>query len=565
MIAATNERSAAEILLETLRAQGVEHFFANGGTDFPPIVEAFARGMRARTPLPRPMVVPHETAAVAMAHGYYMVTGRPQAVMVHVNVGTGNTINTLIDAARDQTPLLLMAGRSPITEKGKLGSRNRYIHWAQEMFDQAGMVREIVKWEYELRMPEQAAEVAARALEVAMTSPRGPVYLTLPREVLGAASTATALPPRAVPAPPHPDPAAIQRLAGWVAEAERPLVITSSAGRTPEGMAALARVAERYALPVVVMNPRFLCLPSSHPMHQGYLPGPLLKDADLVVVLESDVPWYPDFEAPPPGARVVQIGEDPGFVRYPMRTFPADLAITSRTEPALAALDAALAGRADEGRIGARRARLTDRAEGLRAKWAADGKAAGDAGFITPDWLSRCIGEAVGPEALIVNEYPLRLEHAPRERAASYFGLSPAGGLGWGFGAALGAKLADPGRLVVATLGDGAYVFANPGACHWVSATQNLPILVVVFNNQLYGAVRNATLSMYGKGAAAEDAGRLLADLSPSPAFEKYSEASGGWGERVEDPAELPAALARALGVVRNEKRQALLNVVCRY
>src|SRR5262245_36989995 len=108
--ATTNERSAAEVLLATLKAQGVDYFFANGGTDFPSIVEAFARGAERGTPLPQPMVVPHENAAVAMAHGVYMVSGRPQAAMVHVNVGTGNTINTLINAAKDETPLLLFAG-----------------------------------------------------------------------------------------------------------------------------------------------------------------------------------------------------------------------------------------------------------------------------------------------------------------------------------------------------------------------------------------------------------------------------------------------------------------------
>jgi acetolactate synthase-1/2/3 large subunit len=132
-------------------------------------------------------------------------------------------------------------------------------------------------------------------------------------------------------------------------------------------------------------------------------------------------------------------------------------------------------------------------------------------------------------------------------------------------GAALGAKLAAPERLVVATLGDGAYVFANPTACHWVAAAHALPILTVVFNNSLYGAVRNATLDMYGDGIAARGKGELLADLAPSPAFEKLVEASGGYGERVDAPAELPAALRRALEAVTREKRQALLNVVCHY
>jgi len=143
--------------------------------------------------------------------------------------------------------------------------------------------------------------------------------------------------------------------------------------------------------------------------------------------------------------------------------------------------------------------------------------------------------------------------------------VSPAGGLGWGLPAAIGAKLAAPDKLVVATLGDGAYVFANPTACHWTMQVQNLPVLAVVFNNQLYGAVRSATLGMYGKGTAAQDGARLLADLRPGTAFEKLVEANGGYGERVEKPADLPAALARAKDAVLREKRQALLNVVCEY
>ena len=106
--------------------------------------------------MPRPILVPHENLAVAMAHGAYAMTGRPQAVMVHVNVGTGNTINNLINLSRDRVPLILAAGRTPITEKGAFGSRSRQIHWGQEMFDQAGMLREIVKWDYELRTPGQA-------------------------------------------------------------------------------------------------------------------------------------------------------------------------------------------------------------------------------------------------------------------------------------------------------------------------------------------------------------------------------------------------------------------------
>src|SRR5436190_17612081 len=226
---------AGEIFLRSLAEHGVDFFFANPGTDFPPIVEAFSRARDTNAKMPRPVLVPHENLAVAMAHGAYLMTGRPQAMMVHVNVGTANTINLLANAARDRVPLLLMAGRSPIMEAGAFGARSRPIHWAQEMFDQAGMVREFVKWDYELRNPAQAGMVVARAVEVAMAPPRGPVYLMLPREPLSApAGTDKATEPRSLPSAAHPDPASVARLADWLVEAERPLLIASSVVRVPE-------------------------------------------------------------------------------------------------------------------------------------------------------------------------------------------------------------------------------------------------------------------------------------------------------------------------------------------
>src|SRR5947208_11378688 len=218
---------AGEVFLRALAEHGVDYFFCNPGTDFPPIVEGFSRGRGSNAKLPRPVLVPHENLAVAMAHGAYVMTGHPQAVMVHVNVGTGNTLNNLINLSRDRVPLILAAGRTPITEKGSFGSRSRQIHWGQEMFDQAGMVREVVKWDYELRVPGQVADVVARAHEVTMTAPRGPVYPVLPREPLSAAlAEPPAITPRPVPTAAYPDPAAIQQLASRNASAERPPVIT---------------------------------------------------------------------------------------------------------------------------------------------------------------------------------------------------------------------------------------------------------------------------------------------------------------------------------------------------
>jgi acetolactate synthase-1/2/3 large subunit len=556
---------AGELFLRALAEHGVDYFFANPGTDFPPIVEAYSRAREGtNVKVPRPLVIPHENVAVAMAHGAFLMTGRPQAVMVHVNVGTGNTINNLTNASRDRVPMFLAAGRTPVTESGKFGSRNRSIHWAQEMFDQAGMVRELVKWDYELRVPEQVTNVVARAYEAAMTSPMGPVYMILPREPLSAPvdEPVGSAGPRAVPAPPQPDPKAIETLAGWIAAAENPLIITANSGRDPRALEALARLAERWGIAVATQTPRYLCLPTGHPMHMGFATGPLVGEADLIVVLEHDVPWMPSSEQPKAGTRVAHIGEDPAYLRYPMRSFPSDLSITAGSAAALVALDAALErAKADRGKIEARTKRIAERAKARRQKLK---KQAEPGERITKPYLSKCMADAIGADAILVSEYWTDLEHCPREKPGTFFGTSPAGGLGWGFGCALGIKLAAPERFVCAALGDGSYIFNNPTACHWVADAQKLPVLTIIANNSRYGAVRGATLSMFQDGAAGRDDGRFLADLSPSPAYEKIVEAHGGHGERVERPADLPGALARAREAVLGGK-QALLNVICPY
>lgn len=558
--------SAADALLAALHRHGVDFFFANAGTDFPPLIEGFARAARLGAKVPRPILVPHENAAVAMAHGVYMVSGRPQAVMVHVNVGTGNAINTLINASRDNVPVLLMAGRSPVTEAGHRGSRTRFIHWAQEMFDQAGMVREFVKWDYELRNADQVETVVDRALGLARSEPAGPVYLTLPREVLAAETPADPSPRptrQAAATAAQADTLALERAATLLAVADNPLIITTSAGRDPAAVAALAALAEAHAIPVVQCSPRHISLPSDHPMHLGYDSEPLVPDADVILVLESDVPWIPSRVSPRPDAKVIQLGLDPLFARYPIRGFEADLAITGSAGPALHVLARLRDTRGDPARVDRRRRRIAAQRSALHEEWRQQRDNVRGAAPIHPAWVSHCIGAIKGPDAIVVDEYPLLLEQCGFDRAGSFYGSSAASGLGWGFGAALGAKLAAPDRPVIATLGDGAYLFSNPVACHHAARLHDLPILIVVFNNAMWNAVRRATFTIYPDGGAVKSNDPALCRLEQLPPFEKICEAAGGYGERVEDPAVLEAALLRASCVVRQERRQALVNVVC--
>jgi acetolactate synthase-1/2/3 large subunit len=295
-------------------------------------------------------------------------------------------------------------------------------------------------------------------------------------------------------------------------------------------------------------------------MYFGSAPGLLLKDADLVIVFDTDVPWIPSRESPGAHAKIVQIGEDPLHARLPMRGFPSDLTMTATCLSVLEALEAALASRATP-HVAERQTRLTVQREKLRKSWRDEAERAGGANTISLAWLNHCLRDIVDADTIVISEYSFRQEHCPLDTPGSLFAVSSAGGLGWGFPASLGAKLASPGKMVLSVLGDGAYMFANPVACHYMAQMQNLPVLTVIYNNALYGAVRRATLDMYGKGVAAEGDGRLLADL-PAPAFEKIVAAHDGHGERVERPADLPAALRRAAAAVRSGQ-QALVNVIC--
>jgi acetolactate synthase-1/2/3 large subunit len=556
----------AEAYLELLASRGVEYLFANAGTDFAPLIEAYAKRFAAGQTLPRPVTVPHETPAVAMAHGFAMVTGRPQAVMVHVIVGAANATGGLMNAARANVPMLFTAGRNPITEAGFRGSRNRPIHWAQESFDQGALVREFVKWDYELRNFAQLETVVDRALAITTAEPQGPVYLTLPREVLGEAHdvfeyAAASRAPR--PADAVAAPAAVQEAARLLAAARRPLIVAKAAGRDPGAVAALVAVAEALGAPAVDQFHTYVNFPQDHPLHGGFDATPYLDDADAVLVVESDVPWFPALKAARPDARLVHVAVDPLFTRYPVRGFAADVALPGAPRLTLEALASALGSLVPDGVAAERRARLAAAGRARREAAEARARALGRDQPIDMAWLSRCVGDVVDDRTIVVNEYDLDASQACFTRPGTYFAAPSSGGLGWGLGAALGARLAAPDHTVICCVGDGAYIFGAPTAAHWVSRAYEAPVLWIIFNNRVWNAVKRSVLSHAPDGWA-KRTGMPLTELDPPPDYELICQASGGHAEKVEDPTQLPDALARGLRIVREERRQVLLNVMCK-
>ena len=563
--------SAAEAYLTLLKDREVDYLFGNAGTDFPSIIEGLSKSLTGEGSAPTPITVPHENLGVAMAHGYYVATGRLASVMVHVNVCTANAICGVMNAARENVPVLMTSGRTPLTEEGFDGSRSLYIHWGQEMFDQGGVMREMVKWDYELRNAKQVETIVDRAVTIAMTEPRGPVYLSLPREVLAEKpgdftyqSPTRRQPARAAAA----DANAIDEAAEILAAAENPIIITASMGQNRAAVPALESLAERYAVPVITYRPRYVNMSSDHPMHMGYEPGPYLPDADAILVIDCDVPWIPSLHKLNPNAKVIQLGADPLFENYPVRGFPCDLGIRGSSGTAIPMLEEAMASRekSAQPRIDARRSKIAGiKGDQAAANQARIEKIASGTAAMDNAWVSHCLNQVKQDDDVLISESQLALGNIALREPGSFFGTSPSGGLGWGLGASLGVKLGQKDKRVFCVVGDGAYMFGNPTPAHFVSAAYDLPVLTVIMNNKMWGSVRKATLGLYPDGAASSSNQAPLTYLDPAPEYHKIVQASDGYGEEVTDPGDLQAALERGIKAVEVDKRQAVINVHTTY
>lgn len=557
--------TAGGALLARLKAVGVDYIFANSGTDFPPIIEGLAEASAKQIPLPKAIVIPHENAAMGMAHGYYLATRRAQVVMAHTNVGLANCAIGAINAATEHVPVLLMSGRTPVVEKGRLGARTVPIGWGQEMRDQAAMIRETVKWDYELKFPEQAVDIVDRAFAIANSTPRGPVYLSLPREVLCELCPSDNLetPATIAPASAGPRRSDIEAAVQLLGEAKNPLIIAQRGAGSPEGFETLSRFAEDWGIAICQYWAVQLAAPTDHPLAVGGDPAEWLAKADLVLVIDSLAPWSPDIHALKPGCKVVHIGEDPLYARFPIRNFPCDLALVGDTADViidLANCASEFLEKTEKARDG-RRAKVASAAARRRAD-ILERAANGSGPVMSKAFVSTCLSKAImGKDAAVLSELGVPLEELTLSAPDSWFQEPHSGGLGWCFPAALGMKLAQPERLIIATMGDGSYMFSNPVACHQIAEAADIPLLILVLNNSEWGAVRQSVLGVYPDGYAAKANDIPLVSLLPSPDFTQVAAASRAWTAKVTEGDDLLATLEAAIEQVTVKKRQALVEI----
>jgi acetolactate synthase-1/2/3 large subunit len=246
-----------------------------------------------------------------------------------------------------------------------------------------------------------------------------------------------------------------------------------------------------------------------------------------------------------------------------MRSYPCDVPIAATPAAALPLLAEAVRRHADRHAVARRAERLATEHRRRHAAWQETALQQASKSTIGFAWAARCLGEVMDESTVVVNEYPLDRRFVAFDRPGSYFASPHSSGLGFGLGAALGVKLARPASTVIATVGDGAYFFGEPLSCLYAQRAHELPVLTVIFNNQQWEAVKFGALGVHPEGVAKTRGRFPLSELTPSPRFEELARAVDGYGERVESPGELPAALKRGLAAVR-EGRPAILNVLCR-
>jgi benzoylformate decarboxylase len=540
------ERTAAQAYLEVAAAHGIEYVFGLPGTSGQEFIGTIADQERIRF-----VLALHETCAVSMADGYARVSGKPSLAQVSTLPGTANAIGALYDAFRDRSPVVVTSTHVDT----RIAGRDSHT----EGRDLVEMTKQFTKWSHEVHRADRSPELLHRAFKVASTPPTGPVYLSLPSNLLGESigvHNPDAERSRIVPRLAG-DPEALKDAARLLAEAKRPLIIAGSGIAKASATEDLVKLAEMVAAPVV-MEPRysFLSFPTTHPYsfqipeRQVSFHLPVWGDPDLILAVACRLIREYRFLSEVPikeQTRCVHIEEDPWEIG---KVFPVDLGIVADAKSALRYLVETLPTLSERSN-GSRRA---ERIECLRkAKQAAKAELekrvqnGWDTTPINAARLARTMDKLVERDALIVNESPTskdiimsNFQFAP---GRSYFSNSSGGYLGWGLGAAIGATLASRGRRVIACLGDGSSMFGVQGL--WTLAKYHVPLLVVVFNNRAYMAVKNQFRGSEERIRLAAELGAEL--VGPEINFARLAESFGIFGERVEKPEQIEPALKRAL------------------
>ncbi|KAK5168696.1 uncharacterized protein LTR77_006005 [Saxophila tyrrhenica] len=564
--------TTATAMLEALEAAGVTELYVNLGSDHPAIIEAMSkRQADGKNGGLRFITAPNEFVGLSAAQGYFQTTGRMQAVLVHVDAGTLAMAGAIHNVSRARIPVVMIAGTSPVTEEGELtGSRNEFIHYLQDTADQRGIVRGYTVHNNEIRTGKNVKQLVLRAAQFSKSDPQGPSYLIASREALEQqiepytvdAKKWKPLAPRGLA------PSSVKQIVASLLQARSPVVVTTYLGRDTKAVPELIKLCETAGIAVLEALPAYMNFPHNHPLYVGNhwsegLPNDVLNNADVVLVLDCDVPWIKSVFRPSPTATVFHIDCDPLKVNMTLFHLDVELSIQADMRTALEQVNETISGATAAWQSDTVAAAVTARTSATKAIHDAYidkiySMEAQPSQGITPHFALSRLRAHLPSDAILLSEaisnYRPVCDTLMRSEPGSYF-TSGATALGWHGGAAVGAAMAHPGRMVVAVTGDGSFMFSIPSTVHWMARRYQAPFLTVVLNNRGWKSPMLSALAVHKAGHASRvnNSDELHVTFDPSNDHAQVAMGAGaGWGTVVKEASEVEAAIVKGLEVVRS-------------
>lgn len=573
-----NAQAAGDVFLEILNSYGIEDIFSSPGSEWPPVWESLAKYEAQGRKHPRYWNCRHEALAVSMGLGYTKASGKMSAQLFHSSVGPTQATMALRTAYQELIPMLVASGQTttigetgfdPIDPPQFVGSQ--WLRYLMDVGGPARLMAPFCKWSDSALSMESYPSALQHACRIALAPPQGPAYLCLPFEVL-LGQVPEHLIPRATPpaGPTLPDPVLLDRIASILAESRFPLIVTEDAGRDVANVGRLVALAETLGIAVVeAQSAAYLNFPRNHPLHRGFDAKAFLREADAILLLGVRGPWQPPSAAHGSKAKIILADEDVTKAVLPVWGHSADIVITGSLPHVLDGLleriSASVAHSATiQNLVHQRRDSHAAAHQRQWDSWAREARDASSTEPIDVRWAVQALGDALPPEAVVVEEVtsprPFLFRHLARHVPGSYIGRVT-GGLGVGLGSAMGVKVARPRDLVVAFIGDGAFNYNPTLAALGFAQEYDLPILIVVFNNQSYASMRNGLTRHYPEGWAMRTGIHHGANIAPVPRYSDLAAMFGGFGVTVEKPDQIQPALAQSLQAVE-EGRLAIMNLV---
>jgi len=546
--------TGADTLLRVLAQMGIDRIFSSPGSEWAPVWEAFAKAKAQSEGVPLYISSRHEEVAVGMASGYAKSTGKLPAVMLHTTVGALHATMALRGALHEQIPMVVFTGES--LGFGEEAGPDVGAQWLGALADIGGPVRLVercVKWSYGVNAKSLLPSTIQRACQLAMSAPKGPVFVSLPMEYLFETMTKNAAAEN-VPIPaPIADPAAIEELAALLAGAKNPLIITEESGRDPAVVEKLVELADLLGAGVVESRASsYVNFPRTNPLHAGFEPQEFLQEADVILLLGVVVPWHPASKKLNPATKVAVLSDNPLRSELPYWGFPMNQILTGEIDNSMKHLLDAVKRKMNKGNNdAARRAEIwRSRHEARRASWKEDAVRRQEQKPLDTRWVTYELAQVIPSDAIVVEEtitHRLSIHRYLDMLKPGSFFAGCIGGLGTGTGTALGVKTANPKRPVLCLIGDGAFNY-DPGlAALGVCQEHNLPIMIVLYNNYGYHSQKSGVPRFFPDGFAVKNQDFIGISINPSPDYAMIARAFDGYGEKVEEPGEVRAAVQRGL------------------